>query len=79
MDHLDLYQSKGKLSPYVILLTWLVLNYKLFIEETPACLVDYKSGFHDMFRNILGKHKEEIEHPCDIRPLQKRRKSSIQS
>jgi hypothetical protein len=54
-------------SPYVILLTWLVLNYKVLSEETPACLFDYKSSFHDMFCSTLGKYKEEIEHPCHIR------------
>jgi hypothetical protein len=70
MEALDLCQSDQKLSPVVVLLTWLALNYKIIGIETPACLLDYKSGFHAE----LHQYKEEIEHPCHMKPsLQKER------
>lgn len=46
MEPIDLYEYEGKLSPYVVLLTWLVLNYEVLGGETLACLIGNKSGFH---------------------------------
>lgn len=46
IEPIDLYEYEGKLSPYVVLLTWLVLNYEVLGGETLACLIGNKSGFH---------------------------------
>ena len=71
-EPVDVFMFEKKICPLVILLTWLVLNYKVISEGTPACLIGYKSGFHEMFPKQLAEYKEEIEHPCHVEPsLQK--------
>ena len=63
----DLCCYQNKLSYHIILTVWLVMNYKLFGEETPVDLRRYKSGLHTMFPSELNIYRNDVQAPCRVK------------